>query len=210
MASRKNSNRGGAVADMQTRAAETRTSLVEAARTLFAEVGYHATGTSSVVARANVTRGALYHHFRDKQDLFEAVFRQVAIELNEQTSAAARRTPGDTWQRVVEAFATYLRVVASSADVQRILLIDGPTVLGWQRWRELQYEYIASGVVATLQILMQQKVLPQREPEPLAWLIQAALADAALGIANAGDKPQAEHQAKAAFIYLLEGLRRPA
>ena len=193
---------------MQSRAQQTRAALVDAARLLFAEVGYHATGTSSLAARTGMTRGALYHHFRDKQDLFEAVFRQVAIELNEQTGAAAYRTAGDTWHRVIEAFSTYLDVVAASAEIQRILLIDGPTVLGWQRWRELQSDYVASGVRDTLRILMDEQIMPVRAPEPLAYLIQAALGDAALAIANATtDRPKVALEAKEAFLFLLEGLR---
>ncbi len=194
---------------MRDRAEQTRSKLVSTARGMFADIGFHATATSALARRAGLTRGALYHHFRDKREVFEAAFQAVASGLNERTSAAAGKVEGNTWDRVVEAFSTYLHTVAEDPEVQQILLIDGPTVLGWQRWRELQYEYIASGVVATLEMLIREGEIPAREPEPLAWLIQAALADAALEIANAGDKARAEQQSKAAFLYLLEGLRRP-
>ncbi len=195
---------------MRNRAELTRSALLDTARAMFGETGFHATGTTALVEGAGVTRGALYHHFGDKRELFEAVFRAVAEDINVRTSSAAAGARGGTWASVVAAFSTYLHAVAEDPGVQQILLLDGPTVLGWQRWRNLQYEYIASGVVATLDKLMSEGVLPPREPEPLAWLIQAALADAALGIANARDKARAEEQAKSAFIYLLEGLRRDA
>ncbi len=193
---------------MQSRAAKTREQLLAAGRALFTEPGYHLTGTGTLVARAGVTRGALYHHFRGKQDLFEAVFRQLATELNEQTSAAARRAKGGLWHRVVTAFSTYLDVVAASPEIQRILLVDGAGVLGWQRWRELQYDYVASGVTVTLEKLMHEGQIEKCQAQPLAHLIQAALGDAALCIANAGGDGQTVKQTRDAFLFLLRGLQR--
>jgi len=193
---------------MQSRAQRTREQLLAAGRALFAEPGYHASGTPALVAQAGVTRGALYHHFQGKQALFEAVFCQLAGELNEQTSAAAQRARGDLWHRVLAAFSTYLDVVATSPEIQRILLIDGAAVLGWQRWRELQYGYIASGVTATLEMLMKEGFIEERPPQPLAHLIQAALGDAALSIASASKDKKAVAQTREAFLFLLEGLRR--
>ena len=201
------SNRGGALADQRVRAVATRAGLIATARRLFADAGYHATGTNELVAATAMTRGALYHHFTDKQALFEAVFREVSSELNQAASDAVRSLSGDTWNQLVHAFRTYLQLVAASAEFQRILLIDGPAVLGWRRWRELQSEEIGAGVITTLQMLMKEGVIPQSAPGPLATLIQAALNDAALSIAYAPDQRAASAELTEALMRILKGLR---
>lgn len=201
------SNRGGALADQRVRAVATRAGLIATARRLFADAGYHATGTNELVAATAMTRGALYHHFTDKQALFEAVFREVSGELNKSASEAVRSLSGDTWNQLVRAFRAYLQLVAASAEFQRILLIDGPAVLGWKRWRELQSEEIGAGVITTLTMLMEQGVIPEAAPGPLATLIQAALNDAALSIAYAPDQRAASTELTEALMRILEGLR---
>ena len=123
--------RGGARDAQRERAAVTRAALVATARKLFAESGFHATGTNEIVARAAVTRGALYYHFADKEDLFAEVFRCVAAELVAKSNASVAGLSGDLWSKVSAAFRAYLHLVASEPEYQRILLIDGPVVLGW-------------------------------------------------------------------------------
>jgi AcrR family transcriptional regulator len=189
------------------RSGETRSRLISAARALFTEIGYFVTGTSDIVARAAVTRGALYHHFADKADLFEAVFREVLAELNDAAQNAARRQTGDLMSRVTGAFKIYLGLIASNVDFQRILLIDGPVVLGWGRWRALQSERVAADIAHTLKLLMQRGIIAETPAEPLAFLIQAALNDAALSIAHSADPDGASIQAGDAFTFLLQGLR---
>ena len=185
----------------------TRATLIKVACAQFGTAGYHATGTHDLVALASVTRGALYHHFADKATLFEAVLRQVAAELIRAANKRVADLSGNTWRQFTEALPAYLRLVATSPEAQRILLIDGPVVLGWKRWRDIQSEYVLSGMVVTLKMLMDEGVIARRPPEPLAHLIQAALDDAALSIAHATD-PQAVSDASAdALLCLLTGLR---
>jgi AcrR family transcriptional regulator len=169
------------------RSAATRAALISAARAMFAQAGYHAAGTNDLVAAASVTRGALYHHFTDKADLFEAVCREVYAELFEITSEAVAPMRGDDWSRLTNALRTHLRLRAENAEAQRILLIDGPAVLGLERWRKLQAETV-EGMGRTLQRLMDSGVIAAREPEPLARVIVAALNDAALSITHAADQ----------------------
>lgn len=114
----------------------TRANLMQAARVLFAERGYAATATEEIVQQAGVTRGALYHHFRDKRDLFEAVFIEVQQEMREHTGAAWRNASGGPWDHFRVGFDVYLDHSMDQA-VRRILLLDAPSVLGWERWREL-------------------------------------------------------------------------
>jgi AcrR family transcriptional regulator len=209
-ASKMNSSRGGTLAALRERAVATRACLLAAARELFAEAGYHATGTHEIVARAAVTRGALYHHFADKVELFQEVFRAIDAELVGRSNSAAAALTGDTWAKIVAAFSQYLKLVASNQEYQRILLIDGPAVLGWARWRELQSEFVAKGTADALRLLMDQGIVARQPAEPLAYLIQAALNDAAMGIAYAQQPAQASQEAMNAFLFLLHGIRQNA
>src|SRR5262245_60139450 len=122
------------------RSAVTRAALISAARRLFAEMAYHAAGTNDLLAAAPLTRGALYHHSADKADIFEAVCHQLYDELFEVAAEAVAPLPDGDWNRVGVAFQTHLRLRAESPEAQRILLIDGPAVLGLERWRRLQAE----------------------------------------------------------------------
>jgi AcrR family transcriptional regulator len=178
------------------------------ARKLFGEAGYHATGTTEIVARSRLTRGALYHHFAGKEGLFEAVFRQVASELVNRSNTAVAGLSGDLWPQVQEAFRQYLLLIATTKEYRRILLIDGPAVLGWVRWRELQSEFVAKGAAEALQLLMDRGLVQQQPAMPLACMIQATLQDAALTIANAPADSNAAEEAMAAFLFVLNGIKR--
>ncbi|MEY4159938.1 MAG: hypothetical protein RLZZ136_559 [Pseudomonadota bacterium] len=206
--SRVKSNRGGTLAAQKQRASTTRAELLVAARRLFAENGFYNTGTTEIVVQAAMTRGALYHHFGDKVGLFAAVFRDAAQELVNRSNSAVAPMAGDLWAKVCAAFQNYLQLVAANEDYQRILLIDGPAVLGWSRWRELQSDYVAKGTIDALDILMNQGIVPRRASEPLAYLIQAALNDAAMTIAHAPKPGQAGEDAMAAFLFMLRGIRQ--
>lgn len=200
--------RGGAPEVQRERAAATRAAIIATARTLFAQLGYHATGTNEIVSRAAMTRGALYHHFADKEELFAEVCRTVAAELVEESNSAVAGLSGKLWPQVTEAFRQYLGRVAINEEYRRILLIDGPAVLGWARWRDLQSEFVANGTAQALRMLMDEGVIERQPPEPLAFLLQAALNDAALSIANAERPDLVAEEAANAFHSLLNGLRR--
>jgi AcrR family transcriptional regulator len=200
--------RGGSVERQRMRAATTRQALVAAARAIFARDGFHDARALDIAASAGLTRGAMYHHFTDKVALFEVVFREVAAELNYRTAASVASLRGDLWAQVTGAFSRYLGLMAEIADYRRILLIDGPAVFGWERWRDLQAEYVASGTEDALRALMALGVVPQREPGPLASLIQAALNDAALSIAHPPrDADWNDAAIRDTFLFLLESLR---
>ncbi len=189
------------------RAAATRAALIAAARERFAKAGYHATGTTDLVALAGVTRGALYHHFTDKEHLFEAVFRQVADELSTAAGEAVAALADDPWRQLLEGLQAYLRLVATNPEAQRLLLLDGPAVFGWTRWRDLQSEYTFGHLVNMLRRLMDQGLIQARAPEPLSHLMLAALNDAAMTIAHAPDPQAARMEAGDALSALVGGLR---
>ena len=117
----------------------TRARLLEAGRKLFASRGYDAVGTEDLVAAAGVTRGALYHHFDGKRGLFAAVFEQVERELTEEFPFE-RLTGKDPFGALAEGVETFLDL-SLDLEVQRITLIDGPAVLGWEEWHQIEGQY---------------------------------------------------------------------
>ncbi len=155
----------------QRRSAATRESLIAAARQLFADVGYHAAGTHELVAMTSVSRGALYHHFKDKEGLFEAVLRQIAAELSHTASQSVAPYSGDPWKQLKSALTAYLELVALRPDAQRVLLIDGPAVLGWDKWRGIRSEITLPGLIHTLNLLIENGTVRRQPKEPMAQLI---------------------------------------
>src|SRR5919204_3047146 len=117
----------------------TRAALLAAARELFAQRGYGAVGTGEIVQRAGVTRGALYHHFSGKEDLFRAVYEELERELVERiaTEAAAAGDP----LAALRAGADVFLDACQDPAVSRIALVDAPSVLGWEQWREIGVRY---------------------------------------------------------------------
>jgi AcrR family transcriptional regulator len=183
----------------------TRRALVAAARRLFVAHGYFATGTEEIVAEAKVgTRGALYHHFASKEELFLAVFHEVQGDLASATRVNARADALDVLTAALEQF---LDASADNRDVQQIILIDGPAVLGWEQWRSLEAEYGLGAITAMLDAAVDQRAIPKQPTAPLAHMLLAAVDEAALYIANAEDRRQARNQARRALRHLLDGLR---
>jgi AcrR family transcriptional regulator len=186
-------------------AAATRTALIGAARELFAERGYADVGTEEVVRRACVTRGALYHHFADKRDLFRAVHEQNEQQLVE---SIAERVDGvaDPWKLIVTGVRAFLDACTDAALI-RIGLLDAPVVLGWQEWREIDARYGLGLVTAALEGAMAGGVLRRQPVRPLAHLLLGAMAEAALLIANAEDHEAARREVEEPLLSLIEGLR---
>ena len=187
------------------RGATTRAALVAAARKLFVANGYFATGTEDIVHEADVgTRGALYHHFTDKEDLFRAVFHDVQAGLAAATTINER---ADALEGLTAALRQFLDAAADNRDVQQVILIDGPAVLGWEEWRNLEAGYGLGAITAMLDAAVAERVIPKQPTAPLAHMLLAAVDEAALYIANAADRRQARDQARRALTRLLEGLR---
>jgi AcrR family transcriptional regulator len=200
------SRRGGTAPDRAERGEATKAALVAAARQLFVTKGYFATGTEEIVERAQVgTRGALYHHFADKQALFRAVFEAVEEDLL--TRAATTTSGGDPWDQLVSGLQRFL-TAALEPEVQRIILIDGPAVLGWNAWRELEGHYGITVIQTALQAAMDQGIIRARPGRELAHLILAAVDEAALLVAHADNPKGARRGASQALGQLLDGLRQ--
>jgi AcrR family transcriptional regulator len=187
------------------RGAATRAVLIATARDLFAERGYAAVGTNEVVERAGVTRGAMYHHFPGKRELFRAVYEQGEQELAESVAARLAEIE-DPWELLLAGMHSFFDACTDPA-LRQIGLIDGPAVLGWQEWREIGTRYALGLTTFALQNAMDAGVIRQADVTQLAHLWIGALGEAAMLLANADD-PQAEReQVEATVLMMAEGLR---
>ncbi|MEW1547332.1 TetR/AcrR family transcriptional regulator [Streptomyces tsukubensis] len=187
------------------RSRATRAALVSAARALFAERGYAGVGTEEIVRAAGVTRGALYHQFRDKNDLFDATVRTVEAELTERIAGQVMASSADPVQALKTGARAFLDAFAEP-DVERILLLDAPGVLGWRRWREIGQEYGLGVIAAALESAMASGAMPPRPVPPLAHILLGALDEAALMVAHADDPETARAEAVDALEHLVDGL----
>jgi AcrR family transcriptional regulator len=188
----------GSRKEQQSKATQVR--LLTAARELFSERGFAGTATEDLVARAGVTRGALYHQYADKKDLFRAVFEEVERDLGERIAlaAAAETTP---WEQI-RAGARALLEASLEPAVRRIVLTDGPSVLGWEEWRRIDSKYAYGMVRTALAANVDAGNLPRHPIEPLAHLIIGALNEAGLAVA-ASETPAATRDE---FIAALDGV----
>jgi AcrR family transcriptional regulator len=184
------------------RSAATRASLVSAARRLFAERGYAGVGTEEIVRAAGVTRGALYHQFAGKEDLFLAVYEQVEQELTSRVtdSLGSIGSPFAELRAGVRVFLEECR----GEEVQRIVLIDAPAVLGWERWREVAERYGLGLIEAVVGAALEAGEIAPLPAGTLAHLVMGALDEAALLVAR--DPSQTETVA-ATLERLLDGLK---
>ena len=187
------------------RSQATRAALIGAARPLFAERGYAGVSTDDIVDAANVTRGALYHHYRDKRDLFRAVYEQVEQDLMGRVVASISGTK-DVWKMFTQGLSAFLDECLDP-EVAKIALIDAPAVLGWEEWREIDARYGLGLIVAALEQGMEQGVIRRQPVDVMAQLVFGAMAEAALLIAHAEDPKAARASAEKALLGLLAGLR---
>ena len=190
---------------MTERSEETRAALIAAARALFAQRGYAAVGTEEIVRAARMTRGALYHHFAGKEDLFRAVYEEVEAELLTRIAADAE-SAGDPLE-VLRAGARAFLAACEDPAVQRISLIDAPSVLGWEQWREIGLRYGLGLVQGALEAAMDAGLVERQPVRPLAHLLLGSIDEAAMLVARADDGGQTRREVAAAVDHYLDSLR---
>jgi len=169
------------------RSEATRGALIRAARPLFAERGYADVGTEEIVRAAGVTRGALYHHFGGKRDLFEAVYEQIEAELAERIAAGAIAANAGSPLEAMRAGAEMFLQACTEPEAQRIVLLDGPSVLDWDRWREIAAKYGLGLIEASLGAAIEAGAIERQPVRPLAHILMGALDEAAMLVARAED-----------------------
>ena len=189
---------------------ETRARLVETGRELFAARGYAGVSMEQVCTRAEVTRGALYHHFAGKDDLFLAVCEDVAATVTGQVIEAAR-SHSDAWPRLREGCQAFL-VACSDQGVRQILLTDAPSVLGWAKFRELDARHGLGLLRAGIQAAMDSGAVQAGPVDLAAHMLVAALDEAAMVIGRATEPEAARRDAVLVIDRILAGIageRRP-
>jgi AcrR family transcriptional regulator len=187
----------------------TTAALIAAARELFAERGYAGVGTEEIVARAGVTRGALYHHFKGgKEELFRAVLVQVSADTMLEVARLAGAKGSDPFEELVAGADAFLDA-CTTPEVQRIMLIDGPAVLGWEVWRAIDAEHGLGLLETALQNAMDAGKLMPAPTRAVAQVVMSALNEAAMVVARADDPRTAREEMGTTVRRLLDGLRGP-
>ncbi|ATY14177.1 TetR/AcrR family transcriptional regulator [Amycolatopsis sp. AA4] len=191
----------------QERSDATRAALIKAARDLFGARGYHDVPAEEITRTAGVTRGALYHHFGDKQGLFRAVVEVLERELTAEVSAVLDGA-ADPLSGLSSALGVFLDACLRP-DVRRISLTDAPAVLGWDAWRDLEAEYGLGLVAENLAAAREAGLIVDTPVDALAQLVLAAVMEAARMIANADDPDRVRGDVQQVFSGWLSGLLRP-
>jgi AcrR family transcriptional regulator len=190
------------------RSGATRAALIEAARALFAARGYAGVGTEEIAQAAALTRGALYHHFNGKRELFEAVYEQIEVELAGRIAAGALEANASSPLEAMRAGAEMFLLVSTEPEAQQIVLLDGPSVLGWDRWREIATEHGLGLIEATLQAAIEAGAIDPQPVRPLAHVLMGALDEGAMLVARAEDPEQMRSEVGQTLGALLDGLSR--
>lgn len=194
------------MASQAERRAKTRGAILEAAERAFADQGFAATTMDDIAAAAGVAKGAVYHHFPSKETLFAAVFEATS-------GALVRRVVGvsvgarDVLDGIVAGSREYFAACAEPA-LGRILLRDGPVVLGWERWRQIDAEHFGRMFPIALGQAMDQGLIARQPVGPLARLLVGAVTEAAVACASADDPAAVGREHVVALEAVIEGLRR--
>jgi AcrR family transcriptional regulator len=185
----------------------TRGQLIEVATRLFAEHGYEGTSIEAVLSAAGVSRGALYHHFAGKEALFEAVVAAVSDQVTAELAAtvAGSTDPVDAMRTAALAWIS----LAADPVIQRVVLVDAPSVLGWDRWRAMDDGRTLGALRAMLQAVSDSGRLPAELVSPFSHMILAALDEIVLVVARSPDSTAAVAEGRMAVEELLRRLLRP-
>lgn len=185
----------------------TRGQLIEVATSLFADRGYEGTSIEAVLAAAGVSRGALYHHFAGKEALFKAVLQA----LSERVTAQVTEAISDCTDPIDAMHTGALAWIDLAGDpvIQRVMLVDAVSVLGWEQWQAMDEGRTVGATRAMLQAVSDSGRLPQELVGPFSYMIVAALDEAAMVVARAPDSGAAVAEGRRAVEELLNRLLRP-
>ncbi len=184
----------------------TRAALIRASRELFGEKGFAETSTDEIATHAGVTKGALYHHFNGKEDLFRAVFEQVQLEVSDKAVAEFLRP--DSWEAVLDGCALWVDAHLDPA-VRRIVLQDARAVLAWDDVRAIENRFGAVALRGALRKAMQAGALPRQPLRPMALILMGALSEGCLYIAEADGPETARAEVGTLIAQMLSGFRMP-
>lgn len=188
-------------------AEETRRNIVEAAKYLFETEGYGPTSIAAIAEHAGVTKGALFHYFDSKEELFVEVWTQLQLAMDKAAGRAAikARDPDDPYAAFLAGCKVYFQW-CTRADYQKIVLVDGPSVLGMKRWRELDFSLGQENMLRGASYLARKGRFPATEIRPFSIMLQSALNGAGFALA-AKEKGISRVSLFRSFERLLRGLR---
>lgn len=186
------------------RAALTQTKILNVAQEVFARDGYAKAALAEIVELADVTTGAIYHHFGGKKELFIAVARQVEQDIVDQGAAAAPEK-GTQWERFESSILNTLEICARP-DIQRIVFRDAPTVVGFFEWREIEIQYGFGHMRKAIAMLASEKIIDAPNPDLTAQILLGAIMEAAHFAAISKNKKRAVSEGKATIKKLLQAL----
>jgi AcrR family transcriptional regulator len=184
----------------------TRGRLVSTARRLFAQKGFAATSTEEILSEAAVSRGALYHHFPSKTDLFQAAFEQVEDELTAQVLQAATKDGATDPMRILQVGFDAFLDQCLNPEVQRIVMLDGPTVLGWDLWHELDERYAFGTLKTVLTVAAALGRIEESAVDPLSHLLLGAIMQAGMVVARSDDPLTAKRAMTDTFAGIVSAL----
>jgi AcrR family transcriptional regulator len=184
----------------------TRGRLISTARRLFAEKGFAATSTEEILSEAAVSRGALYHHFPSKTDLFQAAFEQVEDEVTAQVLQAATQDGETDPMRILQIGFDAFLDQCLNPEVQRIVMLDGPTVLGWDLWHELDERYAFGTLKTVLTVAADTGRIEESAVEPLSHLLLGAIMQAGMVVARSDDPLTAKRAMTDTFAGIVSAL----
>ncbi|MGY4626665.1 TetR/AcrR family transcriptional regulator [Bradyrhizobium sp. USDA 4486] len=190
------------------RRAATTEAILTAARRLFGTHGFAATTMDEIAEGAGIAKGAVYHHFKTKEAVFEAVFDSVSRELVAEIDRTARAEK-DVLAAMIAGTQHYFSATAKG-PTGRIILRDGPAVLGWERWREIDARHFGGKMPRALSAAMDAGLIARQPVEPLARLLLGAVTEAAVACAGRADIARAGAEYARAFRSLVEALRLSA
>ena len=187
--------------------ATTKRALVDVARDLFTEHGYAGTSLDAIVAGADVTKGALYHHFAGKQALFEAVFELVEHEASKAVHDRIKHEP-DPWEKARAGLRAFLAVVRDPT-YRRVVIQDGPAVLGYERFREQEERSTFSNVLAIVAAVLSAGDLDLDEAmqKTFARIFFGAMSSAGESVATSEDPIAAAARVETAIGFMLAGFQ---
>jgi len=184
---------------------ETIRTLVEVARAHFTAHGYAGAALESIVLEADLTRGAVYHHFRNKKELFRVVLEAVQQEVANRVEQEAS-TSEDRWEQLYRGCRAFV-MAAVEAQNKRIMLIDGPSILGWDEWRTLDANHSMRLLRGQLEIMQEQGVFQEVPLDAMTHFISGALNETALWLAHESVHPDALEDTMKVIALFLNGVR---
>ncbi len=163
-------------------AEQTRAEILKSARAVFAETGFASSSLQQIAERAGVTRGALYHHFKNKKDIFLAVSRAMQAEMMEQLGQTIPTDAADHWATVSSVLSAFLQK-SQDDEYRRIVLIEGPSALGWAEWRKVEEEYALSFIGSFVDVLAKEGKIIAADRDALANMILGVTIESSLALA---------------------------